>query len=173
MRRVRRCGGAWRSVVVPGGRPAGAAPPRGASRIAPATPIFRRIASASRWRWATTITPVSTVASVRITLLILVSVPTRITIAVTVTVVAIPVATVICVTMRPTVTHVLARGRRMRTVGHRIVHTNATTIQVHTVKLLDASCSVFDGSHFDKAEPTGSIRPLIVDDSDLLNAAKT
>jgi hypothetical protein len=69
--------------------------------------------------------------------------------------------------------HIFTRRRCVRTVRNRVVDTDATSIEVHAVELLDATCSILDGSHFYEAKSTGSIGlPLIIHDCDFFDTAE-
>jgi len=69
--------------------------------------------------------------------------------------------------------HVFPRGGGMRSVGHRVVHANATAIEVHSIEFLDAACGIFDCCHLDETETSRTIGlPLIINDSNFFDPTK-
>lgn len=82
-------------------------------------------------------------------------------------------ATVIRVAAGTTVPHVLARRWSMRAISDRVVHTDATTVQVDSIEFLNASSSIFNGRHFYETKSPRAIRPLVVNDGHFFNSAET
>jgi len=60
----------------------------------------------------------------------------------------------------------------MGAISDRIVHTNATAVQVDSIEFLNASGGIFHGRHFYEAESPGAIGPLVVDDGNFFNTTE-
>jgi hypothetical protein len=156
-----------------------------AARVAATTAVVRGVtaSAAACRRRAAAVTPVSAVtvvATVRVAVTLRaarVASMVTVTAVVAVTVVptvAVPVRVPASTTSAPAaatsavgvavaaaaVTHVLARSRVVRAVGHRKVDADAPPAQLDTVELLHALGGVLNAAHADEAESTRTARLL-------------